>query len=207
MSGNLGWEGGKKCFPFEIPMVWGQREEGRIAPEKCLLSSRERPIYHLGWYLTQTRLQIIALPSWLNINNIMHEHNVCLLLILNLSRLIIVIYTDYLLKALMLFFLSSRPMFLFALVFFKVINGIKFFFWFNCSKVMGSLKSEIFTWSKTCQPSAFMLLREIVCLFVIWTNVRMLNGCNKFIPFSYPLSNAPYWYSWYWIGTCEPVAS
>ena len=137
----------------------------------------------------------------------MHEHNVCLLLILNLSRLIIVIYTDYLLKALMLFFLSSRPMFLFALVFFKVINGIKFLFWFNCSKVMGSLKSEIFTWSKTCQPSAFMLLREIVCLFVISTNVRMLNGCYKFIPFSYPLSNTPYWYSWYWIGTCEPVAS
>ena len=27
--------------------------------------------------------------------------------------------------------------------------------------------------------------------FVISTNVTMLNGCNKFIPFSYPLSNGP----------------
>ena len=59
---------------------------------------------------------------------------------------------------------------------------------------MGSLKFEIFTWSKTCQPSALMLLREILCLFVISTtdNARMLNSWNKFIPFSYPLSNGPY---------------
>ena len=72
------WDGraGKKCFPFEIPTVRGPREEGRIAPEKCLLSTRERSLYHLGWHLTQTRLQIIAWPSWLDINNIMHEHNV-----------------------------------------------------------------------------------------------------------------------------------
>ena len=74
---------------------------------------------------------------------------------------------------------------------------------------MGSLKFELFSWSKTCQPLAFMLLREIPHVFVILTtgNVRMLNGCNKFIPFSYPLSNGPYWYFQYWIGIHEPVAS
>ena len=38
----------KKMFPFEIPTVRGPREEGRNAPEKYLLSSRERPLYHLG---------------------------------------------------------------------------------------------------------------------------------------------------------------
>ena len=115
------------------------------------------------------------------------------LFILNLSLLIIAIYTDYLLKAFTLFFLDSHPMFLCAL-FFKVINDIKVLFWFNCSEVKGSLKFEIFTWSKTCQPSAVMSLREILYLFVISTtdNARMLNGWNKFIPFSYPLSNGPY---------------
>ena len=74
---------------------------------------------------------------------------------------------------------------------------------------MGSLKFELFSWSKTCQPSAFMLLREIPRVFVISTtgNVRMLNDCNKFIPFSYPLIDGPYWYFQYWIGIHEPVAS
>ena len=53
----------------------GTRVEGGRA--NC---SREMSLnlYHLGWYLTQTRLQTIAWPSWLDINNIMHEHNVWL---------------------------------------------------------------------------------------------------------------------------------
>ena len=89
--------------------------------------------------------------------------------------------------------------------FFKVINDMKFLF--NCRKGMGSLKFEIFTWSKTCHSSAFLLLREIVSPFVISANVRMLNGCNNFIPFSYPFSNGPYFYSRYWIGNHEPVPS
>ena len=89
------------------------------------------------------------------------------LFILSLSLLIIVIYTDYLLKDLTLFFLGSHPLFLFGRGFFKVINDIKFLFSFDSSKVMGSLKFEIFTWSKPCQPSAFMLLREIVYVFLL----------------------------------------
>lgn len=55
--------------------------------------------------------------------------------------------------------------------FFKVINDIKFLFWFNCSKVMGSLKFGVNhnkSKSKTCQPSAFMLLREIVYGFLLF---------------------------------------
>ena len=110
--------------------------------------------------------------------------------------LIIVIYSGNLLKALTLFFLGSHPMLLFTR-FFKVINDLK----------LGSLKFEIFTWSKTCHSSAFLLLREIVSPFVISANVRMLNGCNNFIRFSYPFSNGPYFYSRYWIGNHEPVPS
>ena len=44
MSGNLGREGGKKCFPLEIPTVRGPREEGRIAPKKCLILEGTPPL-------------------------------------------------------------------------------------------------------------------------------------------------------------------